>query len=127
MGLVSVVILILSSLCVNTTLMAIVGERSKEFALQKALGASGRDIIRQMLTETMIISLAAAVCGAVLGYLLASGLGAGGVQCGNYIACTGIAANLGAFVVCCRCGGRLFPPDGLFILNPLKFLKESSE
>ncbi len=35
MGLVSVVILILSSLCVNTTLMAIVGERSKEFALQK--------------------------------------------------------------------------------------------
>ncbi|MCV6833633.1 FtsX-like permease family protein, partial [Yersinia pestis subsp. pestis] len=75
MGLVSVVILILSSLCVNTTLMAIVGERSKEFALQKALGASGRDIIRQMLTETMIISLAAAVCGAVLGYLLAQVLG----------------------------------------------------
>lgn len=38
MGLVSIVILALSSLCVNTTLMAIVGERAKEFALQKALG-----------------------------------------------------------------------------------------
>jgi putative ABC transport system permease protein len=38
MGLVSVVILALSSLCVNTTLMAIVGERAREFALQKALG-----------------------------------------------------------------------------------------
>lgn len=75
MGLVSVVILILSSLCVNTTLMAIVGERSKEFALQKALGASGGDIIRQMLTETLIISLAAAVCGALLGYILAQVLG----------------------------------------------------
>jgi putative ABC transport system permease protein len=38
MGLVSIVILALSSLCVNTTLMAIVGERAREFALQKALG-----------------------------------------------------------------------------------------
>ncbi len=40
MGLVSIVILALSSLCVNTTLMAIVGERAREFALQKALGSS---------------------------------------------------------------------------------------
>ncbi len=37
MGLVSIVILALSSLCVNTTLMAIVGERAREFALQKRL------------------------------------------------------------------------------------------
>ncbi|MEH2920045.1 putative ABC transport system permease protein [Samsonia erythrinae] len=75
MGLVSAVILVLSSLCVNTTLMAIVGERSREFALQKALGASGRDIIRQMLAETGIIALAAIVCGLLLGYLLAQVLG----------------------------------------------------
>lgn len=75
MGLVSAVILVLSSLCVNTTLMAIVGERAREFALQKALGASGRDIIRQMLAETGIIALAAAVCGSLLGYLLAQILG----------------------------------------------------
>ncbi|SQB27311.1 Uncharacterised protein [Citrobacter koseri] len=47
MGLVSIVILALSSLCVNTTLMAIVGERAREFALQKALGSSNGDIVRQ--------------------------------------------------------------------------------
>lgn len=75
MGLVSIVILALSSLCVNTTLMAIVGERAKEFALQKALGASNGDITRQMLLETSIITLAAVVCGWVLGYLLAQLLG----------------------------------------------------
>ena len=75
MGLVSIVILALSSLCVNTTLMAIVGERAKEFALQKALGATHRDIIRQMLAETGLIALAAVVCGWVLGYLLAQLLG----------------------------------------------------
>ncbi|WP_350338150.1 ABC transporter permease [Symbiopectobacterium purcellii] len=75
MGLVSAVILVLSSLCVNTTLMAIVGERAKEFALQKALGASGKDIVRQMLAETGVIALAAVVCGCLLGYLLAQVLG----------------------------------------------------
>lgn len=75
MGLVSLVILALSSLCVNTTLMAIVGERAREFALQKALGASNGDIVRQMLLETSIITLAAVVCGWVLGYLLAQLLG----------------------------------------------------
>ncbi|WP_205680326.1 ABC transporter permease [Brenneria alni] len=75
MGLVSAVILVLSSLCVNTTLMAIVGERAREFALQKALGASGRDIVYQMLAETGIIALAAVVCGSLLGYLLAQILG----------------------------------------------------
>lgn len=75
MGLVSIVILALSSLCVNTTLMAIVGERSREFALQKALGSSNGDIMRQILLETGIIALAAVVCGWVLGYLLAQLLG----------------------------------------------------
>ncbi len=75
MGLVSLVILALSSLCVNTTLMAIVGERAREFALQKALGAGNGDIIRQMLLETSIITLAAVVCGWGLGYLLAQLLG----------------------------------------------------
>ncbi|WP_252362512.1 ABC transporter permease, partial [Escherichia coli] len=75
MGLVSIVILALSSLCVNTTLMAIVGERAHEFALQKALGSSNGDIVRQILLETSIIALAAVACGWVLGYLLAQLLG----------------------------------------------------
>lgn len=75
MGVVSVMILILSSLCVNTTLMAMVSERTCEFALQKALGANRSDIIRQMLTETMIIAFTALVCGMLLGYLLAQMFG----------------------------------------------------
>ncbi len=75
MGLVSAVILVLSSLCVNTTLIAIVGERSREFALQKALGASARDISLQMLVETGIIALAAVVVGVLLGLVLAQILG----------------------------------------------------
>jgi putative ABC transport system permease protein len=75
MGLVSVVILVLSTLCVNTTLMAIVSERSREFALQKALGAKSSDIVRQIMAETLIIALFAVVVGIIAGYVLAQVLG----------------------------------------------------
>ncbi|THA16223.1 ABC transporter permease [Rodentibacter pneumotropicus] len=75
MGLISLVILVLSTLCVNTTLIAIVGERSKEFALQKALGAKQSDIIKQICTEILIIATYAIFVGLLLGYLLAQVLG----------------------------------------------------
>lgn len=75
MGLISLVILVLATLCVNTTLIAIVGERSKEFALQKALGAKKLDIIRQISTEILIIAFCAIIIGLGLGYLLAQVLG----------------------------------------------------
>ncbi|WP_118842888.1 ABC transporter permease [Haemophilus haemolyticus] len=75
MGLISLVILVLATLCVNTTLIAIVGERSKEFALQKSLGAKKSDIIRQISTEILIIAFCAIIIGLGLGYLLAQVLG----------------------------------------------------
>ena len=75
MGLISLVILVLATLCVNTTLIAIVGERSKEFALQKALGARKLDIIFQISTEILIIAFCAIIIGLGLGYLLAQVLG----------------------------------------------------
>ncbi|MGC7559177.1 ABC transporter permease [Pasteurella sp. PK-2025] len=75
MGIISAVILILATLCVNTTLIAMVGERRREFALQKALGAKRRDIILQIGTEILIITLCAILTGFVLGYLLAQVLG----------------------------------------------------
>lgn len=75
MGLISLVILVLATLCVNTTLIAIVGERAKEFALQKALGARKLDIILQISTEILIIAFCAIIIGLGLGYLLAQVLG----------------------------------------------------
>ena len=75
MGLISLVILVLATLCVNTTLIAIVGERSKEFALQKSLGAKKFDIIRQISTEILIMAFCAIIIGLGLGYLLAQVLG----------------------------------------------------
>ena len=75
MGLISIVILVLATLCVNTTLIAIVGERAKEFALQKALGAKRTDIIKQIGTEILLIAVCAIVAGLIIGYILAQILG----------------------------------------------------
>lgn len=75
MGLISLVILVLATLCVNTTLIAIMGERAKEFALQKTLGAKKSDIILQISTEILIITACAIIVGLGLGYLLAQILG----------------------------------------------------
>jgi putative ABC transport system permease protein len=75
MGLISIVILLLSTLCVNTSLTAIISERQKEFALQKAIGASNRSIVRQVLLETLSIAFLATCAGCLLGFVLAQILG----------------------------------------------------
>ena len=75
MGLISVVILILTTLCVNTSLIAMVNERRREFALQKALGASNRHIITQLAIETILLLAVSLLIAAGLGWLLAQLLG----------------------------------------------------
>jgi putative ABC transport system permease protein len=75
MGVVAFVILVLSTLCVNTTLTAMIAERRHEFALQKALGASHKEITHQILAETLLMTLMAIVLGLVFGYVLAQVLG----------------------------------------------------
>ncbi|WP_342608390.1 ABC transporter permease [Vibrio tritonius] len=75
MGVVAFVILVLSTLCVNTTLTAMIGERRHEFALQKALGASHKAITRQILAETLVMTVASILLGLGIGYVLAKILG----------------------------------------------------
>jgi len=75
MGIVAFVILILSTLCVNTTLTAMIQERRYEIALQKALGATPDGIRKQILIETVVITFFAILAGLIFGYILAQLLG----------------------------------------------------
>ena len=75
MGVVCIVILLLSSLCVNTSLTAMTHERRREFALQSALGASRKAITAQMIRETALMAAVAVVIGIALGLVLAQILG----------------------------------------------------
>jgi len=75
MAIIAVIILTVTTLCVMTTLIAIVSERSREIGLMKAIGADDRDIVRQFLSETLTIGIAGVTAGMVLGFLLAQLLG----------------------------------------------------
>ena len=75
MALVAAIILIISTLCVNATLTAMVAERTQKIGLQKALGASNRAIVAQFMSETAIIALAGVLLGMALGVALAQVLG----------------------------------------------------
>jgi putative ABC transport system permease protein len=75
MAFVSLIILTVTTLCVMTTLIAGVAERTKEIGLMKALGAENSGIVRQFLVETGFIGLAGALAGAASGFILAQALG----------------------------------------------------
>ena len=75
MAIIAVIILTVTTLCVMTTLIAIVSERTREIGLMKAIGADDRDIVRQFLSETLTIGLAGVAAGMLLGFILAQALG----------------------------------------------------
>ncbi|MBR6219160.1 MAG: FtsX-like permease family protein [Clostridia bacterium] len=69
--LVTVVVLILTMICVSTTMMAVVSERRREIGLRKALGASDNSIRGEFLGEGMFLGLLGGALGAVLGFVFA--------------------------------------------------------
>lgn len=75
MAIVAVIILSVTTLCVMTTLIAVVSERTREIGLMKAIGADDRGVVLQFLCEIMIIGMAGVAAGLGLGFLLAQVLG----------------------------------------------------
>lgn len=69
--LVTVVVLVLTMICVSTTMTAVVTERRKEIGLRKALGASDNGIRVEFLGEGLFLGGLGGLLGAGLGFAFA--------------------------------------------------------
>ena len=68
---VTIVVLVLTLICVSTTMMALVTERRKEIGLKKALGADNRHIVAEFFGEGCLLGALGGVLGSGFGYLFA--------------------------------------------------------
>jgi len=67
MFLLTLVVLVLSGLCLTTTLMAMVVERESEIGLLRAMGAGDRDVLRMVVGEVTLLGVAGGLLGVALG------------------------------------------------------------
>ncbi|MCA1563564.1 MAG: ABC transporter permease [Acidobacteria bacterium] len=64
--------LVVGGIVIMNIMLMVVSERTREIGLRKALGARRRDIIWQILTESVTLSVMGGVVGTVLGFGVAS-------------------------------------------------------
>jgi putative ABC transport system permease protein len=69
--LVTLIVLVLTMICVATTMMTVVMERRKEIGLKKALGAESRRIAKEFLAEGVILGALGGLGGGLCGLLFA--------------------------------------------------------
>ena len=68
---VTAVVLVLTMICVATTMAAVIAERRKEIGLRKALGAENSSIVGQFLSEGLLLGGVGGILGSILGYFFA--------------------------------------------------------
>jgi putative ABC transport system permease protein len=68
--------LVVGGIVIMNIMLMVVSERTREIGLRKALGAKRRDIMSQVLTESITLSLTGGVVGIIIGSLFAKGLSA---------------------------------------------------
>jgi putative ABC transport system permease protein len=68
--------LVVGGIVIMNIMLMVVSERTREIGLRKALGAKRRDIMSQVLTESITLSLTGGIVGVGLGALAAAGISA---------------------------------------------------
>ena len=66
--------LVVGGIVIMNIMLMVVSERTREIGLRKALGAKRRDIMSQVLTESITLSLTGGVVGVAIGAMAAAGI-----------------------------------------------------
>ena len=68
----AIIAVVVSAFIINNTFSIVIGQRVRELALLRALGATGRQISRSVRLEAVVIGVFATALGLVAGYLLST-------------------------------------------------------
>jgi putative ABC transport system permease protein len=103
-------------------MLMVVTERTREIGLRKALGARRTDILAQMLTESVVLSIFGGIVGTLLGTIIALAISAvtpvpASVEWWSVALGIGITALVGLFF-------GLYPAMQAAALDPIEALRK---
>ncbi|MBE6763469.1 MAG: FtsX-like permease family protein [Ruminococcaceae bacterium] len=117
---ISAISLLVSGLSIMTVMTVSVGERTREIGIKKALGATDGRILREFLTEAVVLSL----CGGVIGVAIGAGLGTVGLSLvGVSVSVWGTMAGLVVFAVLIGAVFGVYPALKAARLDPVEALR----
>jgi putative ABC transport system permease protein len=70
----AIITLVVSAFLINNTFQIVIGQRVRELALIRAIGATGRQVSRSVLLESLLVGALSTVVGIVAGVALSFGL-----------------------------------------------------
>jgi putative ABC transport system permease protein len=121
LGAIASISLLVGGIGIMNIMFVSVTERTREIGLRMSIGGRGKDILRQFLVESMLLSIAGGIFGIIFGYLIAKGAGTL-MSTTTHITTQSV---LLAFVVCFAIGVFFgwYPARKASNLNPIDALR----